>query len=431
MHTIRRTLFSIIFLTLSVSAVFCQGPTHTAAPVAGRTASPTFALQDGDRVVFYGDSITAQRLYTNQVEDFVLTRYPSLNVTFFNAGVSGDMVTGGRAGKMKTRVDRDLLPDRPTVVTIMLGMNDGRYTTASKDNFAAYAAGYHKLLERIKDKLPGARITLIEPSPYDEISRPSKVPGYNDVLLHYGQFVATTAQQQGMQVVDFNHPLTQALRAGMLLNPSFTSLLIPDHIHPSEAGHWIMAAALMRAWGVSPIVSSVSLDGINATIQNSQNTDVTALKKTATGLRWEQEDQALPLPLYLSDPMIQFLLKISDLATLDQQMLRVQHLRATRYTLSIDDRKVASFTRQELANGVNLALYETPMLHQAWKVDDDTDNQATLDRTHFLLITTKQQSPDVAAAAGIVQSLEYEMAAEQHEDVQPKPHVFELTKTKN
>ena len=187
-----------------------------------------------------------------------------------------------------------------------------------------------------------------------------------------------------------------------------------------------MAVALMRAWGASPIVSSVSLDGMNATLQNSQNTDVTALKKTATGLSWEQEDMALPLPLYLSDPMTQFLLKISDLATMDQQMLRVQHLRAASYTLTIDDRKVASFTRQELADGVNLALYETPMLHQAWKVDDDTDNQAALDRAHFLLITTRQQSPDVAAAAGIVQSLEYEMAAEQHEDAQPKLHAFEL-----
>ncbi len=427
MHRVRHTLFTVLFLTLSVSAVFCQEPPLTTAPAADKMASPTFFLKNGDRVAFYGDSITAQRLYTNQVEDFVLTRYPSLNITFFNAGVSGDMVTGGRAGKMKTRVDRDLLPDRPTVVTIMLGMNDGRYTTAFKSNFATYAAGYRKLLDRIKAGLPNARITLIEPSPYDEISRPSKIPGYNDVLLRYGQFVATTAQQQGMQVVDFNHPLTQALRAGMLLNPSLASLLIPDHIHPSESGHWIMAAALMRAWGVSPIVSSVSLDGINATLQNAQNTDVTALKKTATGLSWEQEDMALPLPLYLSDPMTQFLLKISDLATLDQQMLRVQHLLAASYTLTIDDRKVASFTRQELADGVNLALYETPMLHQAWKVDDDTDNQAALDRAHFLLITTRQQSPDVAAAAGIVQSLEYEMAAEQHEDAQPKLHAFELT----
>src|SRR6478752_6938588 len=35
-----------------------------------------FYLKDGDRVVFYGDSITAQREYTARVEEFVLTRFP-------------------------------------------------------------------------------------------------------------------------------------------------------------------------------------------------------------------------------------------------------------------------------------------------------------------------------------------------------------------
>ncbi len=33
-----------------------------------------FALRNGDRVVFYGDSITAQRFYTRDVEEFLLTR---------------------------------------------------------------------------------------------------------------------------------------------------------------------------------------------------------------------------------------------------------------------------------------------------------------------------------------------------------------------
>src|SRR5580658_3281360 len=56
------------------------------------------ALHDGDRVLFYGDSITAQRLYTRFVEDFLLTRYPELQVSFFNAGVPGDTVYGGYTG---------------------------------------------------------------------------------------------------------------------------------------------------------------------------------------------------------------------------------------------------------------------------------------------------------------------------------------------
>ena len=84
-----------------------------------------FALKDGDTVVFYGDSITAQRLYTRDVEDFVLTRYPTLHIHFVNAGVPGDTVNGGYAGTMAERVQRDVAPFHPAMITVMLGMNDG------------------------------------------------------------------------------------------------------------------------------------------------------------------------------------------------------------------------------------------------------------------------------------------------------------------
>ena len=45
-------------------------------------AAGDFHLKNGDRVVFYGDSITEQRLYTTFVETFVVTRFPATQVTF-------------------------------------------------------------------------------------------------------------------------------------------------------------------------------------------------------------------------------------------------------------------------------------------------------------------------------------------------------------
>ena len=43
-----------------------------------------FFVKDGDRVVFLGDSITEQRLYTTYIEAYVLTRYPKWKLTFRN-----------------------------------------------------------------------------------------------------------------------------------------------------------------------------------------------------------------------------------------------------------------------------------------------------------------------------------------------------------
>ena len=41
---------------------------------------------DGDRVVFWGDSITHGGSYVKMLADFYLTRYPDRAVRFYNAG---------------------------------------------------------------------------------------------------------------------------------------------------------------------------------------------------------------------------------------------------------------------------------------------------------------------------------------------------------
>src|SRR4030081_865423 len=85
----------------------------------------SFALKDGDRVVFYGDSITDQRLYTTFTETYAVTRFPTLDVRFVHSGWGGDRVSGGGGGPIDVRLKRDVFTYKPTVMTIMLGMNDG------------------------------------------------------------------------------------------------------------------------------------------------------------------------------------------------------------------------------------------------------------------------------------------------------------------
>ena len=80
-------------------------------------AESDFYLRDGDTVVFYGDSITDQRLYTTFTEAYVVTRFPKLTVRFVHSGWSGDGVDGGTGGPIDVRLTRDVLAYQPTVVT--------------------------------------------------------------------------------------------------------------------------------------------------------------------------------------------------------------------------------------------------------------------------------------------------------------------------
>src|SRR5512141_402203 len=205
-------------------------------------AQTGFYLKNGDRVVFYGDSITDQRLYTTFVETYVVTRFPRLDVQFVHSGWGGDRVTGGGGGPIELRLKRDVLPYKPTVMTIMLGMNDGRYRAFDPQIFRDYSAGYESIIRNVKAALPGIRITAIQPSPYDDVTRPPMFEGgYNAVLVRYGQFLKELAVQEGMSLADLNTSVVAALEKAKAENPELAAKIIPDRVHPSPGGHLLMA----------------------------------------------------------------------------------------------------------------------------------------------------------------------------------------------
>lgn len=412
--------------TYSILATMATFLGSVTAVAHAQPATTEFALHNGDRVVFYGDSITAQRRYTRFVEDFIISRYPHLKINFYNAGVSGDTVEGGHAGNMEERVKRDVLPLHPTVITIMLGMNDGRYTTEFHKNFEAYKAGYRKLVDVMRRDVPGVRLLLIRPSPYDEIAHPPAIAGYNSVMVRYGDFVAHLGEEQNLPVVDFDSAVDDALRAGMKIDPRMAGSLLPDRIHPSETGHWIMAADLVQGWHVNSTVSSVAIDAARATAETQVNTAVTGLTGTGTELKWTQLDKALPLPLELNDAMTQFLLEISDIPSLDRQMLKVTGLSAAAYTLSIDGQVIGTFSREELASGINLALYTTPMEQQAKSIDWTADDRSKLSGTRFDLMTEGNDLPQEAEGVRTLDALDQILICKEYQNAQPKPHTFEL-----
>src|SRR6476646_11438366 len=170
-----------------------------------------FALRDGDRVVFFGDSITDQRLYTTFAETYVVTRFPHTNISLVHSGWGGDRVTGGGGGPMDVRIWRDVLPYNPTVVTVMLGMNDGRYRAFDQQIFDEFANGFKHIVQTIKREFPGIRITAIQPSPYDDVTRaPLFEGGYNQVLVRYGDFLKELASSEKLGVADLNTSVVAA-----------------------------------------------------------------------------------------------------------------------------------------------------------------------------------------------------------------------------
>lgn len=389
-----------------------------------------FALKNGDRVVFYGDSITDNGAYTKYVELFVRLRYPDLDVRFFNAGVGGDRVSGGWMGPVNDRLTRDLFARKPTVITVMLGMNDGGYQASKPEIENAFKTGYQHIVERFKKEAPNARVFLIKPSPFDDITRAPGWPGgYNGVMKSFSDYIDGLAKSNGYASVDFNTPVVNMLEKAKTENAEQSAKIIGDRVHPGGAGHLVMAEQLLLSWGATPPVSNVVIDAISgrAQVLMSKVADLSTVDK----ITWTQTDMALPFPHDKRDANVALVLKSSDFdEKLNRQMLTVKKLKPGNWALTIDGQAIGTFTAEQLENGVNLAQYETPMLAQSRIVWSAVTQRADIMYQGWRQIEFNLRWADGAkrtAAIAAINDLSEDLITRTRAAAKPVARKFELT----
>lgn len=394
----------------------------------------SFALKEGDRVVFYGDSITDQRLYTTFTETYVVTRFPKLEVSFVHSGWGGDRVTGGGGGPIDVRLRRDVFAYKPTVLTIMLGMNDGSYRAFDEKIFDTYAKGYQQIIASVKEALPGIRITVIQPSPFDDVTQPPRFEGgYNAVLVRYSQFVKELAGREKLSVADLNAPIVAALEKAKASDAELAKKIIPDRVHPGPGGHLLMAAELLKSWHAPALVSAVEIDAGAKKLVDAKHTKVSELK-VGEVISWSQLDEALPMPVDWNDPVVALAVKSSDFVqALNQQTLKVTGLGAASFELKIDGDDQGSFTRDQLAEGINLATLPTPMAKQAAAVHKLTlqHNNIHFQRWRQVQVPLADgKTPKVQQATRDLMSAldeeEADLVKEQRTAAKPARHQFQL-----
>jgi lysophospholipase L1-like esterase len=309
-------------------------------------------LKDGDRVLFYGDSITEQRLYTTYVEHYVLTHYPERRITFINTGWGGDQVTRNECVPCRgvgglARIKRDLIDHRPTVVTLLFGMNDGRYYDFDEATMKVYTDGLAAIIHELKARTK-ARVYVMTPSVYDGTRNTpwSHTTRYNDVLDRYSEAARQIAAREQLPVIDLHTVTTEALMQAKKSDPAYTFL--PDGVHPEADGQLVMAAEILRAWGapangvetrpfVFALNSQVKLETFTARPGTPVRTTVTA-------------------PLAWPDPPPGEKLRAvwPQITQMGAVLWRVTDLPPGTYKISVDGGEGVDFTAEALARGIAL-----------------------------------------------------------------------------
>jgi lysophospholipase L1-like esterase len=400
------------------------------------SAQQEFFLKDGDTVVFYGDSITERRIYSSFTETYVLTRFPKLNVRFVHSGWGGDTVAGGDGGSLQVRLQRDVIPYKPTVVTVLLGMNDGHYRALNESTYSDFTTGYESLVRTLKDALPQVRLTLLEPSPYDDVTRPPLFPGgYNGVLARFGQFISALGEKEKAMVVDLNSTVVESLTAVNAKDPSAARDFIPDRVHPGPAASLLMAEALLKSWNAPAIVTEAEIDAESQTVSRTVRTQVQSILRTGGTLSWTQNDEALPFPVDWQDSTVSVAAYSSDfIPAIDDQPLRVRNLKPGDYTLRIDGQEIATYPADQFDRGINLSAFTTPMLKQAVEVLKLTNQHIDLHVSRWRVVQVPLAQyglPHSNAAITDLDALEREVIARRRAAAQPRPHFYEIVLKKS
>jgi lysophospholipase L1-like esterase len=206
-------------------------------------------IKGDDRILFTGDSITdcgrvrdnADHLgfgYAALTAAHLQARLASPQLKIFNRGISGN-----RAADLLKRVDADLLALNPTVVSILIGINDTwrRYDSNDATIAEAFERGYRALLQKITMHLQ-ARVVLLEPFllhvPQDRYAWREDLNPKIDVVRKLAvEFGAELLPLDGL----FAQAATQAPAA----------YWAADGVHPSMAGHALITETWLENAGLA------------------------------------------------------------------------------------------------------------------------------------------------------------------------------------
>ena len=340
-------------------------------------AENTFARQfkSGDSVCAVGDSITHGGSYHKYIYLYYATRFPDVKFDMYNCGISGDTSWG-----IQSRVDNDILNHKPTISSIMLGMNDiniwlyDANKTSPEDiakqdeQIKKYMENMDKLASRLK--AGGSELIFITPSIYEDTAKleSHSCVGANGGLGKCAEKVKELAKKYDAAVVDFYSPMTAIDLAQQQSNPEFT-LVGGDRVHPGDVGHFVMAYEFLKTQNVPQLVSSVIIDAGMPKKVKVENTEISFIEISDENIKFKLHDRALPMPV--GNESKKALELVPFMAEMNQQILQIKNMASGDYEILMDGQIVDTVSSQKLSEGINLAEnVNTPMYKQALVVAD-------------------------------------------------------------
>ena len=288
----------------------------TAGALTAVEVAPTARLQDGDRVVFVGDSITGLSVnfgpggYNGVIRRALDAARPGNRIELTSLGGSGQGV-GSWLNTEKGSRDKETFLDVPKVdvratlakpvgvLVIMLGMNDSLSPYIGEDDAAieSWAGSYRTLVAALRARCQPRVVALATVTPNTEDPASPK----NLLLARMGLRLAALAKELDAIVLPTGEAVREVLAEGRTCRPDFH--VTYDFVHPDRAGHAGIAYGMLAGLGEQAAAAEVrrGIDAILAEARGPQpSLSYTMQPKLAAGdggefaLAWHWSGAAEP-----------------------------------------------------------------------------------------------------------------------------------------
>ncbi len=220
-----------------------------------------FTLHKGDRLALIGDSITEANRHSRMLETYLAVCAPDLEVEVRNLGRGGETAQG-----FLERIESDCLHYQPTVATMCYGMNDAGYLDYNRAGADTFRAASARIVSTLK--AAGVRMVLASPGCIGRLPAwefvnelNGTLDGINTSLLVMRDEAALIAEAEQLPFVDHFWNLYRARFASAeKYGADYAVCGADDGVHPSWAGHVVMAFGLFSALGFDGDLGHFTID---------------------------------------------------------------------------------------------------------------------------------------------------------------------------
>lgn len=210
-------------------------------------------LEKGQKLLFIGDSITdCERArpageglfgalgkgYVALIDAMLQAVYPELGIRVVNTGNSGNTVLD-----LQARWHEDVIDRKPDWLSIMIGTNDvwRQFDTPFIKEWHVYKEQYEATLRQlVEQSKPQVRNIVLMTPFYLESNEQDQMRRTMD---EYGAIVKRVAEDAGALFIDTQAAFNEVLKE------LYAATLAWDRVHPTQAGHVVLARAFLNLIG--------------------------------------------------------------------------------------------------------------------------------------------------------------------------------------